>query len=204
MTWLRRNRWWLLLVPLCLVLMLGASAYRVRTTWYYTHLHRVEGSARAGEAVTVTDDYDDAYGATSRTFTVRLEKLRTQDRLYGFDGPDSGDPPVPGQQAVAARLAWSARPDQSLTLCHVDLVDDQGRRYETPAGSYQSDLCVPEGHVGPEQARSKAEPRGYVVPGAERPEQWRTVVVFQVPEGIQVSKVLVWWSHPYYVELAVP
>ncbi len=205
MSWLRRNRWWLLVLPVCVGLMLGTSAYRVKGLWWSTGLHRVGASAAAGTSATYTEHYSDAYGETSRTFTVRLVDVHAQKRLAGFDGTNTGDLPSAGTQALATELAWSADPDQSLTLCHVDLVDDEGRRYEVPSGlTGQTDLCVPEDHEGPDQPITKEHPRGYVAPGMERPPSWTTTVVFQVPQGIHVATVLVYWTGPYFVELAAP
>jgi hypothetical protein len=203
-SWLRHNRWWLPLLPVCLAVMLVASGYRVRPLWYDAGLHRVEASGRPGQTVSATDDYDDAFGGTSRAFTVRLTAVRTQRRMPGFDGPNKGDPPPAGAQAVAADLAWSAEPDQSLVSCTVALVDTEGRRYEVPRASLQTSLCVPDDHGGPDPPLTRAHPRGYVEPGSERPTTWQTTVVFAVPKDVVVAEVLIWWNEPSYVELAAP
>jgi hypothetical protein len=181
--------------------MLVASGYRVQTLWYDAGPHRVEASAAAGRSVTVTDHYTDAYGDTGRTFTVRLASVTPRQRVPGFGGPD--DPPA-GLEAVAVHLHWSAPPDQSLVYCTVVAVDDRGRRYEPPPDSFQSDPCVPQDHEGPATADSKEHPRGYVEPGAERPPTWATRVVFIVPPGTHITRALLWWTTPHYIELAAP
>ena len=44
---------------------------------------------------------------------------------------------------------------------------------------------------------------GAVPAGEERPPTWSTSPVFLMPEGRRITKVLVWWGSPEYVELSV-
>ena len=203
MSWLRTNRCWLPLLPLVLVGLIAASSYRVKGLWYDAGLHHVEASARPGAFVEVTDHYEDAYGATSRTFRVRAARIGTASTL-----PPSAtqlDPTAPprGTEVLVAHLDWRADPDQSLTHCVVALVDSRGARYEVPPDTSQTDLCVPARHEGPEVAFTRAQPRGYVEQGDARPASWSTAVSFLAPQGTRITRVLVWWDKPDYVALDV-
>jgi len=198
--WWRLNRWWLPALPLALAAMLAASAYNVKDYWYVNGLHHEAAAGEQGEFVSVTDDYDDAVGRTSRSFEVRLAGIETVDEYpFDFDRPQ----PVPeGRQALVAHLDWEAAPDQVLRHCHVALMDDEGRRYEI-VGNGQSNACTPEDRPGPEKPFTAESERGQMQPGEERPETWSTDPVFLLPDDVEVTRVLVWWEFPDYVALSV-
>jgi hypothetical protein len=201
--WWRDNRFWLPALPLALAMLLLASSYNVKDFWYDAGLHHRVASGQQGEQVSATMRYDDAVGATSRTFEVRMTELGTTD-TYPFKDEDEPQPPPNGIDAVVAHLDWAAESDQVLTACTVSLVDDQGRRYDVDTTTV-FDSCVPEDRPGPTDPFSKDGERGLVVEGEERPATWSTAPVFLVPHGRKISQVLVWWpqSMPDYVELSV-
>lgn len=200
MSWWRENRLWLASLPLALAALLLASSYHVKFFWYDAGLHHRVASGQSGERVSVTMDYDDPLGATSRTFEVRLSSVGAIER-YPFDDEDPGPPPD-GIDAVVAHLHWVAEPDQVLSACMVSLVDDDGRRYDVDTGAV-SDLCTPEGRPGPADPFTEDGERGLVGEAEERPPAWSTSPVFLVPRGREISQVLVWWRTPDYVELSV-
>jgi hypothetical protein len=200
-SWWRENRWWLAALPVALAGLLLASSYHVKFFWYDAGLHHSVVTGHQGERVSVTMQYDDPLGATSRTFEVRLTGVGAIER-YPFEDQDQPSPPPEGLDAVVAHLQWAAAPDQVLSSCMVSLVDDQGRRYDVDAGSV-SDLCTPDGRAGPADPFDKNGERGVVVEGEERPPSWSTSPVFLVPHGRKISRVLVWWKTPDYVELSV-
>jgi hypothetical protein len=198
-SWWRENRFWLPALPVALAAMLLASSYHVRYFWYDAGLHDRVASGAAQQRVSATIDYDDEIGATSRTFEVELIALGTA-AVYPFEGEDEPVPPPEGVDAVVAHLDWAAAPDQVLRFCTVSLVDAQGRRYDTEPGRVEG--CTPEGREGPYDAGAGAVERGLVPPGEERPETWSTAPVILVPHGREITRVLVWWSTPDYVELS--
>jgi hypothetical protein len=204
MRWLRSNRWWLVVLPLALALMLGASAYRVRTFWWESGLHREAAVSRPGDFVRVVDDFDDALGPTRRTYEVRAERLEKLPEIP----QDFGDPePLPADTvAYRVPLDFRAAPDQDLNYCKVVLVDDAGRRFggDTSDVLDQVNLCLPEGHGGPETPLLKGSKRGVVPPGEERPESWSVEPIVLVPEGARPTSVWVSFSPPEYVRLPLP
>lgn len=199
--WLRENRWWLAALPLGAATLVGGSSYLVHDYWYVQGLHHELASGEQGELVRATDDYRDRVGSTSRTFRVRLAGVEPAD-TYLFDIFDDGPRPVgEGREGLVVHLDWRAAPDQSLRRCEIALVDDEGRRYEQ-VGAAQPDPCVPDGHGGPEPAEFQGGVRE-VPPGEERPPEWSTAPEFLLPEGVEITRVLVWWERPDYVSLNV-
>jgi len=198
--WWRENRFWLPAVPLALAAVLAATSYNVRDYWYDEGLRHEVATASLGERISVTDDYDDALGETSRTFSVRLERLQETD-TYPFDLEDG--PPPAGTRVLKAVLDWAADPDQVLQGCTVALVDSSGRRYERVDSFSQTNMCVRYGHEGPDAPDAEGEVRGTVEDGAERAPTWTTRSSFLVPDGVRITQVLVWWERPDYVALSV-
>jgi hypothetical protein len=203
-SWLRLNRWWLLVLPLAVALMVGGSSYRVRTFWWESGLHREAAASTPGEFVRVVDDFEDALGATRRTYEVRASGMEELDEIP----QDFGDPePVPsGAKAVRVALDFRAEPDQDLNYCRVMLVDADGVRYggDTSDLLDQTNLCVPEDHPGPSSPLLKGSRRGVVPQGAERPASWSVEPIVLVPRDARPTSVWVTFTPPDYVRLPLP
>lgn len=206
--WWRENRWWLLALPVAVIVLGAGSAYNVKHWWYDGGLHHEIAAGGPGAFVSATDPYRDPLGATSRTFRVRLASVE-ETASFPHDSADDTAVPHEGLTAWRVSLDWEADPDQVLRFCTVSLLDDQGRRYDTDdqtdAGS--TDLlnpCTPADHGGPYAPERKDQERGEVPEGEARPPSWSTEPVILVPEGRRVTQVLVWWAVPEYVQLSVP
>lgn len=203
MSWWRRNRVWLALIPFAATAMVAASAYRVHDFWWLLGLHHRVAEGSAGKPLDVTLDYDDALGATSRSFTVTVVGVRRTARVP-VDDVDQDTAPAPdGTTGVRTTLHFEADPDQSLIYCRMAIVDSDGRRYELDDDSAQSSPCVPFEHPGPQLPIVDTQTRD-VKPGEARPPTWTVSPIFVVPQGRTITKVLLWWDFPDYVELAVP
>ncbi len=67
----------------------------------------------------------------------------------------------------------------------------------------RQDRCVIFDQRGPSDPSSVDDERGELPFDSEpRPETWSTAPVFLVPEGIEITQVLVWWRLPRYVALS--
>lgn len=205
MSWWRGNRWWLLVLPLSVVAMLGASAYRVQTFWWDSGLHHAAATASSARFVHVVDDFDDSLGPTRRSYDVRLDGVTKLDALP--EGLTSDITSVPSDvTAWRVDLSWRSPPNQDLNACHVLLVDASGARYggdlTDPLG--QIHQCVPEDTPGPRSPLLRGERRGQVAPGTERPEEWRTHPIVLVSDGVRPRAAWVTFVPPDYVVLPVP
>lgn len=204
-SWLLRNRWWLALLPLGLVVMLAGSAYRVQTFWWESGLHREVSSASAGRYAEVSQEFEDALGPTRRTFTVRVaslvevEEIPVQYETEMQTVPDDLD-------AYQVNLAFRAEPDQDLNGCKVMLLDGRGHRYggddTDPLG--QIYRCVPQDTPGPNSPLIKGDRRGVVDPEAERPGEWVTHTIVLVPDGVTPRRAWISFFAPDYVSLTLP
>ncbi len=204
-SWLRRNRWGLVSLPVVAVLAVGANAYRLGDYWWDRDL-RTATVGEAGELVSYTDEYDDALGTTSRSFRVRVGELAPTRSTTST----LGDEPVvvpEGAQALVVPLRFEADPDQSLYGCNLALEDTDGNRYVfdySMTGVEQDPFpCLPFEQPGPRPPLFEGDTRA-VVEGEERPESWSTRPVVVVPEGVRISRVLLWWETPDYLALQVP
>ena len=205
MTWLRTNRWWLLLVPIGLVVMLVGSAYRVQTFWWESGLHRETASGSSGQYARVSQRFEDALGPTRRTFEVRVASLTEVDEIP--DATRSEPRAVPdGVTAYQVNLGFRADPSQDLNGCRVMLLDKRGHRYggdlTDPLG--QVYRCVPEDTPGARSPILKGDRRGVVDPDARRPEEWVTHTIVLVPEHVTPTKAWVTFGPPDFVSLSLP
>ena len=200
--WWRENRWWLPALPLAVTATAAASSYLLHDYWWIKEPRHEISSAAQGHYVTVTDDYSDYLGTLTHTFQVRLAGVVEVDKVvldsFELDGPQ---PTPEGLQSLRVHLDWRADPDQILRGCEVALVDSEGRRYEQ-VDRHASDACVPPGRGGPEPAAVEGDVRE-VPDGEDRPPTWSTNPQFLVPQGVEITQVLVWWELPDYVRLDV-
>ena len=173
MTWLRRNRWWLLVLPLAFALMIAASSGRLKRWWWDMDLHGPMDRAAAGAWA----HWHDAYDKYDGTHVVR----DFQVRVTGLDKADGapqqyGDPvPVPkGSEGLQPRLEFR-NASGDLAGCDVWLVADDGTRYgdadSDALGQY--DPCLPYDKDDDEIGSSwTAAPVVPVDPGAKITQVW--------------------------------
>lgn len=192
-SWWRTNLRWLLALPVAALIAGGLASYHVRTMWWFEGLHHEVGSAPVGEYVSLSADFRDGEGETSRTLRVRLLSI---DPVGA--GPDA-ELPLPGTTAYAVRLEFEAGADQELRVCQVALIGADKQRYAVPSQPYSP--CLPQGHPGPEASIVAGQPRGRVAPGEERPARWVVAPRVLTDVAARITAVRVWFAYPQYVEL---
>jgi len=200
--WLRRNRWGLVALPVTLALAVAANAQRLQDYWWDSDLRTVGAAGRQGEWVTWSDTFTDAAGEGTRTFSVRVAAVEPTDTAQSFRG--SEDVALPGDlAAVRVAMDFRAAPDQVLFGCRLALVDTAGNRYvyRPLVGGVMQSLhpCLPE-QTGPRPSISAGEPR-VTLSGEQRPPEWEATPVVLVPRGTEITKVLLWWEQPDYLEV---
>jgi len=196
--WWRRNRWALVALPLALVLVLAASADRVRTLWWEQGLHRPTVGA-PGETVTFSQRVRDGLGGTS--------PVEVRVRLDGIGEPAElpRDLVVPdGARAVQVDLTLWADPDVILAGCSLAVRDAAGTRYDyvpNAWGAFQAvSPCVPEDAPGPMPSLGVLDDPD-ADPGPTRPGTWTVSPVVVLPADVEPTEVALWWQLPQHVLL---
>jgi hypothetical protein len=200
-SWLRRNRWGLLALPVTAVLAVGANAQRLQDYWWDKDLRHAAATGRQSEWVSWSDSFTDATGAATRSFRVKVASTEST-------GPvDLKELELPSElTGWRITMDFDAAPDQVLFGCRLALLDDKGNRYYYRAivNDLTQDIwpCVPGDHPGPRPSITAGEPRT-VMPGEERPPRWTTQPVVVVPRDAHITQVLLWWEEPDYLAVQV-
>lgn len=206
MTWLRRNRWWLVaLIPALLLAML-ASSFRLTAVYLPWEWSR---PIEAGGPVGTLQQTYAGHDAARHQRTVTVEVLGVT-AVPSFDGHAAID----GATLWQIDLRLSAAPDQHLTHCEIELVDGEGTRYGFQGGRRAADpddtfysalvvapQCVPEDAPGPSLNPITGEP---VESPQVRPDSWEVTTALVMPEGYEPEQVRIAWDTPTYLVLDIP
>ncbi len=199
MSWWRRNRWALIALLPALALALLASSDRVSALYWTDGLHDARHGAQ-GEWVEHRDGVPEPGGERPITMAVRLDGVAETDE--GWESSSMLTLP-PGAHGVRVDLTLRAAPDEPLITCQLAVRDADGTRYDydsfAAGGTQPSSPCVPPDAPGPWPERTgltdTAEP--------PRPQEWSVAPVVVVPDGVEITEVLLWWTPPNYLELSV-
>lgn len=191
--WWRRNRWGLVALPVTVVAALAAGSYRVETYWWLEKPRDLQHAER-GEWVTFSAAQYDRTGDVPFTVRVRLDGVRPADAPFGADDPL--EPPA-GVRAVAVDLSLAAAPDVPLTGCELVVRDASGTEYgyesASPSITQASSPCVPPEARGPDLDLIEGlDPDT----GPRRPGEWSVSPVVLLPDGVEVTEVLLSWGPP--------
>jgi hypothetical protein len=196
-SWLRRNGWGLLALPVAAALAFAANAQRLHDYWWDQDLRHAAATGSRGEWVTWSDSFSDAAGPGTRTFRVKVTGVESA-------GPtELRDLRLPsGLAGLRVTMDFEAAPDQLLSGCRMALLDDNGNRYvyRPIVNHLTQDMwpCVPGDNPGPAPSITAGEPR-MALSGDERPPQWTTRPVVVVPRTAKITQVLLWWEEPDYL-----
>jgi hypothetical protein len=198
-SWLRRNWWGLLALPVTAALAAGANAQRLHDYWWDQDLRHAAATGGQGDWVEWSDSFTDAAGDGTRTFRVKVTGSESIDAASA----ESADLELPSDlTGWRVTMDFEAAPDQVLFGCRLALVDDRGNRYMYRAivNSLMQDFhpCVPDDNPGPQPSITAGEPRT-VIHGGERPPQWTNSPVVVVPRTAKITEVLLWWEQPDYL-----
>lgn len=204
--WWRRNLWALIALPFVVALVLGLGAYRVYTFWWTTHLTEAS-HAPVGGTATLTDSFEDAQGERSRTVTMGAGPAEVVTTYPGFSGEMLPVDEVPGTQVWRFELHVEAAPDQVLSACQVEMVDDQGRTFPVRNSligwELPQDLCVPDGLPGPQYDLGDmwADLMDEEESTEPRPETYSVPVYVRLTDGATPAQAKVYWAVPKYLAL---
>lgn len=193
--WWRRNRWWLLALPVAVLLFALGSSSRFGVWWSAAPHDRV-AAGEQGERVHVTIPGVPEDDQPERDFHVTLTGTE-YDVPYTTDSTfDEPLPPPDGVRTVAVHLAFEAPDPEPLQHCTVALYDTDGHRYEVDdaSGSLLYQCVHPDlydwgtGETAPTTG------------------EWTAAPVFLVPDDAELAEVRVYWALalPAYVGLELP
>lgn len=203
--WWRRNGWALVALPFVLALVLGLGAYRVHAFWWTSGLHE-PSHAPVGGTTTLEDSFEDAQGEHTRTVTMGAGPAEVVTTYPGHSGEPLPVDEVPGTEVWRFELDVQAEPDQVLSGCRMELVDDRGRtfpvRHSDIGWELPQDLCVPLGTPGPlydlgdlwdlEDADTPPRPESYTVP-----------IYVRLTGGAAPAQAKITWGEPKYLALDI-
>lgn len=185
--WLRRNRGWLVALPVALALALASAAYRVNDLWYENGWHRVDATVDEGEFVTtraLVYSFDEQ--PKRADLRVRLGSVRRGDDLRDTLGGELDMPP--GLVGVQLGLDFEAVKGRPAPYCTVFVVDEAGNRY--PAAPI-------DGGTNP------CPPPGFSYGDSTAPQRWSRLVSAAVPKKAVVREVWLGITWPDYVRMTV-
>jgi hypothetical protein len=197
--WWRRNRAALAALPIVVAAALAASSNRVEDRWWLAEARDLLQADQGSWAHLEASQYDRT-GDVPFEVRIRLDDVRRTDQPFG-----DGELTVPtGAAAIAVDLSLAADPDTPLTACQLFLRDDDGTEYayqsSAPSISQPSSPCVPPDTPGPELDLFEGMDPEQTPP---RPPEWTVSPVVLVPDGVDVTEVVITWGPPDGVVLNV-
>lgn len=187
-TWIKRNRLWVVLLPLSLVLaaLANSSAY---FTFYRYQVPSVAHRASQGRAT------------LDQSMNLKKQPdLRRKVTVWFIDmteHPASSDG-VEGTAVYTVHLRFEAPPTSPLTFCRGLLVDAKGNTYM--AKDVTAD-CTPEGKRGPQPNMDSTftpDPKDQ-----PRPEEWTYALDFVIPAGLTIIEFRLYWQAPDYLSFPI-
>jgi hypothetical protein len=201
-TWWGRNRWGLLGLPLALAAALVASSDRVQLYFWDEGLRDAQRASQ-GAWLDFRDSYSDSDGEHPLAVRIRLDGVSEATSPWGSTAPL--DLP-PGTRAVAVSLTLEADPKLPLSVCKLAVRDAAGTRFDylsSVAGSQPFSPCVPPDAPGPQRALGELDEGRDTSGDPVRPGSWTVTPVILLPEGVDVTDVVLWWDLPDYAALSV-
>lgn len=197
--WWRRNRWALVGLPVALLLALIGAGDRVRTLWWDQDLRRPSTVEAGGTAEFHQRLVDGAGEPMPIEVQLRLDGVGAATTL-----PEDMELPA-GTRAVQVDLTLSADPDIVLLTCNLALRDAAGTRYQYVSTSWGARQpvapCVPADTPGPWPSLGDLDDVLSHSDDPPRPRTWSVSPVVVVPDGIEITEVVLWWQLPQYVLL---
>lgn len=184
MTWLRRNRWWLPLIPVAVVLLVAASGHRLQDWWWNTDYRTQIDHAPSGEWAHWEDINTFSDKGAERSFDVRLVRMERVDEVPN----PYGDPqPLPsGSQGVLVELEFR-KPVGDSTGCRMILVADDGGYYgDWFSEPLRQDTCGPADY------------------GNDPDATWTATSVIPVDPGAKIAEVRIGFNATDYLTLDPP
>lgn len=184
MTWLRRNRWWLPLMPVALLLLVAGSGFRLEEWWWKNDYREQIDRASAGHWAHWEDTNTLFDVGAERSFDVRLvgfERVSEVPMEYGSPKPLPDD-----SEGLLVELEFR-KPVGDSSGCTLVLVDADG--------GYFGDWF---GHL------HMQEPCGPANYGEDPTATWTARSVVAVDPGVEIVEVRIGFGGTKYLSLEPP
>lgn len=208
MTWWRRNKVAVLLLPALLVLTTAATSSRVVEYWLETGPHHAL-PAEAGTPYAYSGSYVDALGEHPRELTVVISEPVRDTQLRRIPGLEPEEVPTWPQNSTVWRvdLTWTVDPQLPLGGCMLSLVGTDGSETTYRTGTLgvvgaPFDVCEPVGFTGsvPTGVFDLDEPPQEP---STRPQTYTVPAYFVTADDVVPAEVRLWWTFPDYVSVPV-
>lgn len=209
MTWVRRNRLGLILLPVALVLAVLASSSRLVHFWLpYVGSDVTKGTV--GQGVHLEQAWLDRAGDHVRRVDVTVHGVARTEVIRNWNGEDIPGEGPKGTQLWRVSLTLAAEPDQVVRGCQLEIEDTRGRRYRyaplhvTPS-QLKTSPCLNPDEEGPEADFTGRSGSASPAPGDQlpRPARWDTVADLVLAGDAEPAYVRIWWDLPSVIVVPV-
>jgi len=206
-TWLRRNRLGLILLPVALTLALAASSSRLVHFWLPYVASDVQ-KGTVGAPVHLEQEWIDHAGTHTRSVEVTIHGIDKTSVVRDFDGEDVESHGPTGTAVWRVSLSLAADADQVLRGCQLEVEDTEGRRYlfgsaSTTPTDVKASPCLNPQEEGPEGDFFGTGPSTPDPEDRPRPAQWDTVADVILAGDAVPAKVRLWWEMPVVIIVPV-
>ncbi|WJY96764.1 hypothetical protein [Corynebacterium fournieri] len=200
------NKLWWVSAPVAAALMLAASSqpyFSLVRPWSWSQERAFEASAPANFDLPVAN-FDGARHAAD-VEVLGFQSVEDGHQI-GLHAPD-------GFTIWAVLTQWGAPAESVLAGCRMWVTGSDGKEYQrTDAvfGSVVDDFssrygCTPPGEEGPTvSAPDIGTDEMQLDAGSPRPEQWRKVTPWALPDGVQPTRLHIGWDFPHYLTIELP
>lgn len=206
MSWLRRNRVGLALLPIAAAAAFAANGARIALNWYPNDFHVPMTPDRSGvvQVVDGVENGDIRYPIRPKVSLVSVDQTETVSQTV--DGRAAPATIPPGTTLWRVVIHIEADPNMVLRNCQLALTDGNSvwnsavRSYATKALQPTSP-CQPGVKAGPKYEDAATGP---VVDAEDvRPAAFDAVSYVVTPSNVRPTEVRLWWNLPRYAALPI-
>ncbi|AKK02876.1 hypothetical protein [Corynebacterium epidermidicanis] len=207
--WLQRNKFWCLAAVPAAAFLIAAASFRYVNVYLPNEFSDGQKVA-AGETVNFSRQFELEDATFQRAAAVKVLGIQKVDPKIT---PEFTLPPKSELWVVATE--WKADPQVTLSGCEMWISDANGEEYifnslllsdKTRTADFESRYaCVPPKTPGPlPPSIFDSGPLADLNDEPPRPESWKKVALFVVPEGTTPQTLHLGWEAPFRLDFTLP